>query len=254
MKTKASRTSGRYTKIILGTSVLAPVAQGAIVYSGLQNVFISGGEGGEGPLNLGFSDQTLPDSEYIDPYNGEPILIPGARGTTIVGTGFSDPDSPDDVLTGARLDSNVGGRFIGDQTTYAYEYNGMNYDYTVTNIRLLPGGYEIGPLSPDFVAPDPSVYPDGGSEIVSEAAFAPEGNRGQTAFLGLEFPQNGQTHYGWVQVSTAADGSGLTVIDWAFEDTPNQAITAGAIPEPSSLALLASGGLLAFRRKRSAQN
>ncbi len=70
-------------------------------------------------------------------------------------------------------------------------------------------------------------------------------------YLGVKFEIGGNTHYGWIQVQVAADVTDATITGYAFEDTPDAQITAGAVPEPGSLALLALGaaGLAAWRKK-----
>ncbi|MEM7147236.1 MAG: PEP-CTERM sorting domain-containing protein [Verrucomicrobiota bacterium] len=58
----------------------------------------------------------------------------------------------------------------------------------------------------------------------------------------------GDTHFGWAQLQVGS----VTVLEAAFNSTPNGAITIGQIPEPSTSLLLAAGatGLLAARRRR----
>ena len=83
-----------------------------------------------------------------------------------------------------------------------------------------------------------------------------EFNNADGAFLGLEFPINATSHFGWIRV-TIDNATGTFVInDWAYNDVPGVGINAGAIPEPSTLGLLAAGaaGVASMRRRRESQS
>ena len=73
----------------------------------------------------------------------------------------------------------------------------------------------------------------------------------ESRFIGLELEKDGNTHYGWVEIT-----SNLSVIHdsqihgWAYETDPGVAIAAGAIPEPSSILLLSLSFPILFRRQR----
>ncbi len=46
-------------------------------------------------------------------------------------------------------------------------------------------------------------------------------------FIGLVFKLNGDTHYGWVRLDLSTDASSMTIKDFAYESTPDTAISAG---------------------------
>jgi hypothetical protein len=58
---------------------------------------------------------------------------------------------------------------------------------------------------------------------------------------------------GWVRFSYSGDGGTVTLTDAAFESVAGQSIAVGAVPESSTMALLAlAGGAVALRRRRAA--
>lgn len=72
-------------------------------------------------------------------------------------------------------------------------------------------------------------------------------------FLGFRFQNEAaanQTQFGWLQLRMGANTGDRTIVGYAYEDTGAAIIT--AVPEPSALALLATGaaGLFAARRRR----
>ncbi len=76
---------------------------------------------------------------------------------------------------------------------------------------------------------------------------------GTDGFVGLQWDiGGGDIRYGWARVDVTADNNGTaTLYSFAYESTANVPITAGAVPEPTSLALLAAGGgALALSRRR----
>ncbi|MGL5890011.1 MAG: T9SS type A sorting domain-containing protein [Bacteroidia bacterium] len=46
-------------------------------------------------------------------------------------------------------------------------------------------------------------------------------------YLGVRFIAGAQTHYGWIRCSVSADGSVITVKDYAYNGTPGVGLTAG---------------------------
>lgn len=100
--------------------------------------------------------------------------------------------------------------------------------------------------------------------------FDGSGNEFLEGYLGIRFFSSsaatkaahaglGADVFGWVRIRVAGDSSttpspfSITILDAAYEASGG-AITAGAIPEPGSLGLLALGalGLMGTRRRRSA--
>lgn len=80
-------------------------------------------------------------------------------------------------------------------------------------------------------------YPGYGSQV-------PEGH---TTYLGVRFPLDGVTHYGWIGVVRTLNK--LDAIAWGYETEAGVPIEAGA-PEPGTLALLAFGAAALMRRRR----
>jgi len=74
-----------------------------------------------------------------------------------------------------------------------------------------------------------------------------------SAYAGLEFQLNGQTHYGWLRVGAPMpEFNGGWIYEYAYDTRPGAAIFAGAVPEPSTFALLGLGGVAVwlFKRKK----
>jgi hypothetical protein len=68
-------------------------------------------------------------------------------------------------------------------------------------------------------------------------------------YIGVKFNTN---QYGWIRVNmNGAPLNSFTVVDYAYGD-PGEAVNAGVVPEPSSLAALALGavGLASWRKSR----
>lgn len=61
--------------------------------------------------------------------------------------------------------------------------------------------------------------------------------------FGVNFDIDGESHYGWVRLSTGIDDqySSYILHDWAYETQPGIGITAGTVPEPSTWALFVIG-------------
>ncbi len=73
-------------------------------------------------------------------------------------------------------------------------------------------------------------------------------------FVGLRFSAADGDHFGWARVRLNSSDTLRTaqLVDYAYDTRPNAQILAGAVPEPSSVALLAVGvvGVWLFARKK----
>ena len=73
----------------------------------------------------------------------------------------------------------------------------------------------------------------------------------ESAYIGIEFYDNQQLYYGWIRVGAPLAGiNGGWIYDYAYETSPNTPISAGAVPEPSTCAVLVTcAAILFFYRK-----
>lgn len=103
---------------------------------------------------------------------------------------------------------------------------------------------------------DPAAAEAGGARFAGRQAGGDFYNFvGTDKYVGLKWDVGGGNfNYGWARVDVSAANNGTaTLLSFAYESTPNAPIVAGAIPEPSSLALLAAGGgALVLKRRRKA--
>jgi hypothetical protein len=76
------------------------------------------------------------------------------------------------------------------------------------------------------------------------------------SYMGFRFGDGTNFNYGWLEVTWTAATSEFQILGGAYESDLNKGIAAGAVPEPSTYALLAlaagGGAYLRWRRRRDA--
>jgi hypothetical protein len=135
----------------------------------------------------------------------------------------------------------------------------------------LPAGVEVGP-SANFQSSPQGLFMAGIFNGSQNNSFSGSWLKVETAYVGLKFMVDGETHYGWARVKLVGPGaySSASIYGYAYESIPNQAIVTGQsrgtaanqqisklVPPPvsasndrdKSLGMLAAGALV-----RSAQS
>ncbi len=185
-----------------------------------------------------------------------------------------DPNFPWDAQ-GLRLLSG------GEPRTYNMDMNGDGItEFTFSSANFSLGGFSIIGSGQNAVIAIGAVPPDLGGYVVPLQAgvevraawpgpgewVAPVNTGGTTVglgftacstigclglftglesgYAGLQFQLDGQTHYGWARVGAPLAGfNGGWIYEYAYQTQPDTPILTGAVPEPTSLWLLAAAGL-----------
>ena len=77
------------------------------------------------------------------------------------------------------------------------------------------------------------------SSSVYPMAFLSNGgwNSGDTGYFGFQFTDNGDTHYGWAEMTVSSTIAQITINEAWYNDTPDADVIVGAVPEPAHIAL-----------------
>jgi hypothetical protein len=162
----------------------------------------------------------------------------------------------------ASQNLNLDGDAYGDVKLKNYILGGGNYQGATVN--FFPGklvGFTSGSLAyasalgagvlVDSMSAGPTFY---GSMAYGGVNPNAQFNNVSGAFLGLGFPIGAGTHYGWVRVDVNNAAGTFVIKDWAYESQAGVGILTGAVPEPTTLGMLAAGaaGLATLRKRRAA--
>lgn len=185
------------------------------------------------------------------------------------------PDRPDDSLDvdlnfDGILDINFKGKVRSEFLSFTY---GNTWVLGRPSPPAFPdsGVYQI-PLKPgDFIGEDASIdwwpstdvgwgtgsqgnlfnsYMSVGGQLMGIGFWQDIPPLSADGYLGVQFEIEGGIHYAWVHIR--AGGNHGFIDEWAYESTPGTGIVAGAIPEPSTLALLLAGaaGIWTVRKRK----
>lgn len=154
---------------------------------------------------------------------------------------------------GLYLDFQTGDFAQGDRTTVP------NWDFNpyTSGTRLYVNAASALVLAGSNVASLPSGTVVDATSNLSALNFVGDTDiaAGTTGFIGFRFKSNDATtdYYGWAEYSVGAGVADGAIVRWAYEDS-GAGIAVGAVPEASSLGLLALGsvGLAQWRRRRAA--
>ena len=209
---------------LVSTSALAAgIAQGGIVYSG--------------QLNL---QQTFDSNNYRQPVNitGGPYSDFYFGYETAATKPYIDVRSPLE-----------GGPQSGLLSILAKANNGLPVTTAGTTIDAAYA--TLYPVADGTIGARAYMYnDDSGSKVIGDWS-----NTAITdAYVGIELSLSGGTSYGWVHFidNPTTSPVSLTLVDWAYQSNPNVGIQAGAVPEPSALALggLGVAAMMALRKRR----
>ncbi len=177
------------------------------------------------------------------------------------------------------------GAFDGQMFSFDLDSNGaMDLDF-----RNRSGEFQVLPRSGNEVSAISAVYPEAGGytvpipsgSIISSSTpwqpryasnFRPGDFYGPTlsstagsagaygpfagldGYLGIRFLIGAELHYGWIHLNCVFSGpyqpAAGRITEWAYNSAPGQSISAGAVPEPSTLALLAFGAAALWKCRR----
>lgn len=159
-------------------------------------------------------------------------------GTFTVGSTFGPSSGPSFGVGLNPPEAPLAGQF------FTQSNNSIAWLDPALTVALLTAGGTVGPGA--YSDSDPTF------NASWRAGVAP-------GYAGLQMTSGSDTYYGWASITyVVGSPNQVTVNAFAFENQPNTPITAAAVPEPTTLASLASAACLAaimtLRNRRGSRN
>ncbi len=220
---KLNRLDGRYVAAAIAVAAISVSANAVVVYSGVLNWVVP--TTGDGPVNTTGLSVNLETGAY------------GATGV----------DGADITLWGN------GGSHIQTQSPSGFNPYMANPFLNSNGFTRIGIGTQIGSAGTFFGANDANLFVDTTGSSPTQpysSTWLGYWQPNAQSYLGIKFQDaNLATHYGWVQIAIGADATTRSIVDYAYNSTPDQFIFAGATPAPGAIALLGLVGLVRGRRR-----
>ena len=201
-------------------------------------------------------------AQTIISYTGSPLTVTGLSDNIVfsftTGQAIIEPSTtkPSSVETPQFRLGYVPGQFGGTDKPILAGYAEQPEEFHGSVLNS--GSFTMKLNAGDSIDSTSGVYTGNSSTYLWKAVGGGEGSwaPGTTGYAGIQFIDSvtTQTNYGWVLITYGLDKS-VTLVNFAY-DTTGASILTGAIPEPSSWALILAGGALsaaACRKRRKAR-
>lgn len=129
-------------------------------------------------------------------------------------------------------------------------------DLGVLVSALTPGTAISSSLAPQMVWYDRDSPYGGSATIIATSTIGDIGyfRDNTNAYAGFRLNLSGNMYYGWFYIQNLGANIGQ-ITSWAYESAPNTPILAGAVPEPSTFALIViSSCLLSLLRRKNCKH